>query len=119
MPSLGASDRGSTTEPYALYAALFDARRAPDLDRFLADALQGLLAYDAQKSTRLVPTLSAWFEHSGNLTRTAAALHIHLNTLLKRLERVTSILGTDWREPDRALRLQVALRLHALRSQLS
>ncbi|EXG82740.1 helix-turn-helix domain-containing protein [Cryptosporangium arvum] len=118
MPSLGATDRGSTTEPYALFASLFDASRAPGLDRFLADALQGLLTYDARKSTQLVATLSSYFEHSGNLTRTAAALHIHLNTLLKRLERVTSILGDDWRSPDRALPLQVALRLHALRSRL-
>ncbi|MFI5952157.1 helix-turn-helix domain-containing protein [Cryptosporangium sp. NPDC051539] len=118
MQRLGVTDRGSTAAPYAMFALLFDANRAPDLDRFLADALTALLAHDAQKSTRLVATLSSYFENSGNLTRTAAALHIHLNTLLKRLERVESLLGTDWRAPDRALQLQVALRLHGLRTQL-
>ncbi|MFG1923105.1 helix-turn-helix domain-containing protein [Cryptosporangium sp. NPDC048952] len=119
MPSLGATDRGSTAEPYAMFALLFDAKRGPDLDRFLADALAELLAYDARKSTQLVATLSTYYAHSGNLTRTAGALHIHLNTLLKRLERVESILGPDWRAPDRALALQLALRLHALRSRIS
>jgi hypothetical protein len=39
-----------------------------------------------------------------------------MNTLLKRLDRVGTVLG-DWRTPDRALQLQVALRLHELRTQ--
>ena len=42
---------------------------------------------------------------------------MHLNTLLKRLDRVAAVLGEDWRSPDRALPLQVALRLHELRHQ--
>ena len=62
-------------------------------------------------------TLTAYFHHGGNLTRTAGALHIHLNTLLKRLDRVETVLGRDWRAPDTALQLHVALRLHALRTQ--
>ena len=60
-------------------------------------------------------TVTAYFQHAGNLTRTAAALPVHMNTLLKRLDRVGTVLGDDWRSPDRALQLQVALRLLALR----
>ncbi|WP_307831234.1 PucR family transcriptional regulator [Nucisporomicrobium flavum] len=112
------TDRGATADEYAMFALLFDTGRAQELDRFLGDTLQPLLDYDARRSTRLVATLSAYFTHSGNLTRTAGALHVHLNTLLKRLDRAGSLLGPDWREPDRALQLQVALRLHDLRGQL-
>jgi hypothetical protein len=119
MRSLGVTDRGSTTEPYAMFALLFDSDRVQDLERFLADSLAPLLAYDRRRSTQLVATLSAYFGNSGNLTRTAGALHVHLNTLLKRLDRVDSILDEDWRTPDRALRLQVALRLHDLRTQIN
>ena len=118
MQSLGVTDRGSTAEPFAMFALLFDTDRAPDLDRFLADSLQPLLSYDRHRSTQLVATLSSYFGNSGNLTRTAGALQVHMNTLLKRLDRVESILGADWRAPDRALQLQVALRLHDLRTRI-
>ncbi|MFG1610329.1 helix-turn-helix domain-containing protein [Actinoplanes sp. NPDC049265] len=118
MLSLGVTDSGSTTEPYAMFALLFDTDRAPDLDRFLTAALAPLLAYDQRRSTQLVATLTAYFANSANLTRTASTLHVHLNTLLKRLDRVESILGPAWRDPDRALQLQVALRLHELRGRI-
>lgn len=112
MRILGVADEGSTTEPYSMFALLFDTDRAKDLHRFLGNTLEPLLAYDKRRSTRLVTTLSTYFGNAGNVTRTAAALHVHVNTLLKRLDRVDSILGTGWRAPDRALQLQVALRLH-------
>ncbi|MBM9463988.1 GAF domain-containing protein [Aeromicrobium sp. YIM 150415] len=117
MRTLDISDHGSTTAEYAMFAILFDGGRAGDLDRFLSDSIGSLLAYDARRSTALAATLAAYFEHAGNLTRTARALHVHMNTLLKRLDRVTSLLGEDWRSPDRMLRIQVALRLHTLRAE--
>jgi GAF domain-containing protein/sugar diacid utilization regulator len=118
MQVLGVNDQGSTTEPYAMFALLFDTERANDLHRFLDNALEPLLAHDKRRSTQLVATLSAYFGNAGNVTRTAAALHVHMNTLLKRLDRVDSILGKGWRAPDRALQLQVALRLHDIRTQM-
>ena len=114
MRILGVPDQGSTTEPYAMFALLFDTKRANDLHRFLDDALEPLLAHDKRRSTHLVATLSAYFGNGGNVARTATALHVHVNTLLKRLERVDNILGKQWRLPDRALQLQVALRLYDL-----
>ena len=115
METLGVSDRGATADEYAMFALLFDTGRSQDLDRLLADTVEPLVTYDRKRSTQLVDTLLAYFHHAGNLTRTAAALHVHLNTILKRLDRVAAILGEDWREPDRALQLQVGLRLHELR----
>jgi GAF domain-containing protein/sugar diacid utilization regulator len=118
MLNLGITDQGSTADRYAMFALVFDTERAQDLERFLADSLEPLLAYDRRRSTQLIATLSAFFANSANLTRTAAGLHVHLNTLLKRLDRIESILGEGWRSPDRALRLQVALRLHDLRTNI-
>ncbi|MFI6070104.1 helix-turn-helix domain-containing protein [Actinoplanes sp. NPDC051343] len=118
MHILGVHDQGSTTEPYAMFALLFDTERAKDLHRFLDNALEPLLAHDTRRSTQLVATLSAYFGNAGNVTRTATALHVHTNTLLKRLDRVDSVLGKGWRAPDRALQLQVALRLHDIRTQM-
>jgi sugar diacid utilization regulator len=117
MQSLGVTDQGSTADQYAMFAMLFDTDRAQDLDRFLADSIGALITYDQRRSTQLVATLTAYFTNAGSLTRTASALHVHMNTLLKRLERVATVIGEDWRAPDNALQLHVALRLHALQTQ--
>lgn len=116
MRRLGVADEGATAQRFALFSLLFDDDRSVDLERFLADTIGPLLEHDRRRSTRLVLTLTAYFDHGGHLTRTAAALHVHVNTLLKRLERVEAVLGPDWRSPAEALPLQVALRLHGLRS---
>ena len=44
----------------------------------------------------------------------AAALHVHPNTVSQRLDRVAGLLGAGWRNPARALDLQLALRVHRL-----
>ena len=41
-------------------------------------------------------------------------LHVHVNTVVQRLDRIGSLLGADWQSPDRALEIQLALRVLAL-----
>ncbi|MFD0536439.1 helix-turn-helix domain-containing protein [Actinomadura luteofluorescens] len=48
------------------------------------------------------------------MSRTAERLHIHVNTVSQRLDRIARLLGDDWQAPERALELQLALRLHRL-----
>lgn len=112
--ALGKSDLGTMTGRYALYSLLFDVDRLADLDRFLDDTIGPLVAYDERRSTELVRTAAAYYSHQGNLARTARGLHIHMNTLLKRLERISTVLGEEWRGAE-ALDIQLALRLHELR----
>jgi DNA-binding PucR family transcriptional regulator len=114
---IGTTDVGTTTQDLALYALVFDVERSADLDRFLDEAIGPLVAYDARRSTDLVTTLEAYFANDGNLRRTARALHVHLNTLLKRLDRVSTVLGQDWRAVD-DLHLRLAIRLQSLRREL-
>jgi GAF domain-containing protein len=114
---LGAADLGATTERFALYAMVFDVERKAELERFLEESIGPLLRYDAQRSTDLVTTLEAYFDNDGNLRRTAGALHVHLNTLLKRLDRISSVLDRDWRGGD-DLHLRLAVRLESLRRAL-
>jgi DNA-binding PucR family transcriptional regulator len=45
--------------------------------------------------TDLTATFAAYFEEGGNVTQTARVIHVHVNTLLKRLERVTRLLGAQ------------------------
>lgn len=118
LQMLGHGDRGATTEQYGMYALVFDPTRERDLERFLGDSLGPLIEYDRRRSTDLVTTVNAYFSNSGNLTQTSRAIHVHMNTLIKRLERVGALLGEDWKDPETALRLHLASRLNYLRKSL-
>ena len=85
-----------------------------DVESFVRSALGPLLDYDARRGTQLLGTLRAYFASGTNLARTKDELHIHVNTVVQRLERIESLLGADWNSPDRALELQLALRLRSL-----
>lgn len=113
MGAIGHTDLGATTGRYALYAMIFDSERARELDRFISGSIGPLLDYDRRRGTDLVGTLSAYYLHHANVAATARALHVHVNTLLKRLDRAGTVLGLDWRH-DNDLELQLGLRLHQL-----
>ena len=76
-----------------------------------------MLAWDRQRGAELVPTMEAWFAAGGSLRAAGEALHLHPNTVAQRLERVARLLGDDWRGPNRALDVQVALRVHRMRGE--
>ncbi|ANZ43426.1 diguanylate phosphodiesterase [Lentzea guizhouensis] len=115
MRALGHTDVGATTGRYALYALIFDTDRVRELDRFLDASIGPLVAYDRRRGTDLVGTLSVYYGHRANVAATARALHVHVNTLLKRLDRVSEVLGVDWRT-ENDLELQFGLQLHRLRT---
>ncbi|MFC7343971.1 helix-turn-helix domain-containing protein [Saccharopolyspora griseoalba] len=81
---------------------------------FVRSVLGPVLDYDEQRGTDLVGTLDAYFASGANLNRTKDVLHVHVNTVAQRLERVRALLGEDWQAHDRALELQLALRLHKI-----
>ncbi|MFW5416937.1 GAF domain-containing protein [Nocardiopsis sp. CNT-189] len=85
-----------------------------DVPGFVETTLGPLLAYDRERGTALVETVRAYFAHGSSPARAKDALHVHVNTVAQRLDRVGRLLGPDWQSPPRALELQLALRLHAL-----
>ncbi|MFD4534416.1 helix-turn-helix domain-containing protein [Kitasatospora sp. NPDC058397] len=85
-----------------------------DVDGFVGSALGPLLTYDTRRGTELVRTLRAYFDCGGSLTRAKDELHVHVNTVVQRLDRVEALLGPDWNHPERSLELQLALRLQLL-----
>lgn len=46
--------------------------------------------------------------------RAATALHVHVNTVAQRLDRIGQLLGPEWQQPGRSLDIQLALRLRTL-----
>ncbi|WP_328452466.1 helix-turn-helix domain-containing protein [Amycolatopsis sp. NBC_00438] len=85
-----------------------------DLGAFVRATLGPVLDYDERRGTELAATLRAYFASGAQLARTKDVLHVHVNTVVQRLERIASLLGEDWQAPDRALEIQLALRLHRL-----
>jgi DNA-binding PucR family transcriptional regulator len=63
-----------------------------------------------------VGTLAAYFAAGGSPRHAAGTLHVHVNTVSQRLERIAALLGESWQHPDHALELQIALRLRALQA---
>jgi DNA-binding PucR family transcriptional regulator len=88
-----------------------------EVDSFVDATLGPLLEYDARRGASLVKTLAAYFESGGSAARVAEAVHVHVNTVTQRLGRIGQVLGAGWQQPDRSLELQLALRLHRLRTR--
>lgn len=117
LGALGRAGQGAGTDELGFVGLLLGSVGAGgdrDVSRFLTDTLGPVVDYDARRGTALVRTLEAYFGVGGSLTRAAEQLHVHVNTVTQRLERVGHLLGADWQRPERALEVQLALRLHRL-----
>ncbi|MCK2213143.1 helix-turn-helix domain-containing protein [Actinomadura sp. ATCC 31491] len=110
--ALGRAGDGASAAELGFVGLLVGEGR--DVRGFVDRVLGAVIDYDARRGTALADTLSAYFGTGGSPSRTAEALHIHVNTVTQRLERVGRLLGDGWQEPERALELQLALRLHRL-----
>ncbi|MER5870062.1 helix-turn-helix domain-containing protein [Streptomyces sp. NPDC002044] len=89
-----------------------------DVDAFIEATVGPVLAYDAVRVTELTRTLEAYFDSGGSPTHAAEVLHVHANTVSRRLDRIAELLGPLWQKPDRALEIQMALRLRKARGVL-
>ncbi|WP_410614694.1 helix-turn-helix domain-containing protein [Amycolatopsis sp. lyj-109] len=112
--ALGRTGEGAAMAGLGFLGQLLGDRA--DLDAFVRQTLGPVLDYDERRGTELVATLRAYFANGSQLARTKDVLHVHVNTVVQRLERVASLLGEDWQAPDRALEIQLALRLHRLQN---
>lgn len=77
---------------------------------FREQVLAPLERYDVVRGTSLVDTLTVYCGCTFNLTRAAATLRVHPNTVLYRLRKVGELLGLDIRRPDDLLLLALAAR---------
>lgn len=107
---------GGSASPADLgFAGLLLGGGGAGIEEFVHSCIGPVLDYDERRSTALGQTLEAYFGVGGSLARAAEVLHVHVNTVSQRLERLSSLLGEDWQQPQRALEIQLALRLQRLR----
>jgi DNA-binding PucR family transcriptional regulator len=76
-------------------------------------ALGPLLESDAQSGSDYVRTLDAYLSCDRHLERTAAALHVHPNTVRYRITKAQEKLGVDLHDVEHRFLLELALRVQA------
>jgi GAF domain-containing protein len=79
--------------------------------RNVLDALRGLVTYDLEHGADLARTLDAFVTNGGSVSRTAAALFVHRNTLRQRLRRIEELTGQAPEEFDNWLTAGLAARM--------
>ncbi|MFE5614816.1 helix-turn-helix domain-containing protein [Streptomyces sp. NPDC056524] len=106
------SGEGAAAEDLGFLGLLLADTR--DIEGFVDRTIGQVVAYDGRRGTDLVRTMDAYFASGMSPARTKDDLHVHVNTVAQRIERIGRLLGPDWQSPARALEIQLALRLHAM-----
>ena len=81
-----------------------------ELQRFYAETVAPLVAYDEQYETDLVQTLETFLDCDGNVANTAQRLFTHRHTIRYRLERVRDLYGLDVGSTDGREKLSLGLK---------
>ncbi|MFD5765845.1 helix-turn-helix domain-containing protein [Streptomyces sp. NPDC127049] len=112
LHALGRTGEGADIADLGFIGVLLGDRA--DIGPYVERVLGPVLAYDTERGTELVRTLHAYYDQGSSLSRAKDALHVHVNTVVQRLDRVAQLLGPDWNTPASALEIHLALRLHHL-----
>ena len=90
-----------------LLASTSDELRRSYRDRLLAD----ITAYDAAHGSELLRTLRVFLDNNGSWSRCSQLLHVHVNTLRYRIQRVEELTGRDLADFSTRVDFYLALRL--------
>ncbi len=81
-----------------------------ELQRFYAETVEPLVAYDEQYETDLIQTLETFLDADGNVAGTAQRMFTHRHTIYYRLERVRELSGLDVSSSDGREKLSLGLK---------
>ncbi|AWG98469.1 helix-turn-helix domain-containing protein [Rhodococcus ruber] len=100
-----------TVESLGMYRLFAHVGGVDALAAAAEETLAPVLRADSRDGSDLLHTLQTYLEKDRRATETARALHVHVNTLRYRIERVGKLLGVDLDDPDARFFLLLALRL--------
>jgi PucR family transcriptional regulator, purine catabolism regulatory protein len=100
---------------YRLLSLLLET---PELHSFYKETL-GDMNDETLANEEFITTLETFFEEHGNLSQTANRLHVHRNTLLYRMERISQIGSFDLDNADTRLAVHLALKIRRLLMKLT
>ncbi|KOS57626.1 hypothetical protein Z051_03780 [Rhodococcus rhodochrous KG-21] len=111
MLTLDRQGEVGTAERLGIYRILLSNGGPREVERLYRLYLGALCDEEERSGVPLIQTLDVYLRNSQRHAATAAELNVHSNTLYQRLDKLSRILGPRWKEPDRALDLQLILRL--------
>lgn len=111
LRALDREDECAVATELGFYRPLFSEAGRGEIRTFVDHTVGPLVEHDRKHGTELTSTLETFLAIGQNHTRAAADLHVHPNTLYRRLDRVTALLGDGWRRAPRTLEVQLALHL--------
>ncbi|WP_329121126.1 helix-turn-helix domain-containing protein [Streptomyces sp. NBC_01353] len=117
LTALGATGKAASAQQLGPVMTLLSHER--DVDGFIRATIGPVLEFDARRSADLAVTLEAYYAAGGSPTRAARRLYLHPNTVSRRLDRITELLGPQWQDLTAGLDIQLALRLHRTRESLA
>lgn len=103
-----------TWEELGIYAVLSLLPKHAIVDKFLNGYVMPLVRYDEAHNSSLVRTLKVYFQMGCNIKLAAGAMYTHYNTVVYRLDKIKSLLGISFDDPEARLKLQLGLKIYEM-----
>jgi sugar diacid utilization regulator/putative methionine-R-sulfoxide reductase with GAF domain len=112
----GGAGRVTSYRSLGALRLLLEVRDPEVLRRFVDETLGPILAYAQRHRTPLLPTLEALVAQRWNQRAAGRQLHVHINTLAYRVQRIEDLLGASLDDAETRVVLSVALQARQLLS---
>lgn len=106
-PDGGVATLAELRTPVLLQDVIAHLRARPEL---LDPRIRALVDYDASHRSDLVTSLQTFFLAGGDLSVAAESLHVHVNTLRYRINRVRELTDLDLRDPATRFLTELSIR---------
>lgn len=103
-----------TWEQLGIYAILSLLPKHANVDKFLDRYMKPMVLYDKTHHSSLIRTLKVYFQMGCNIKLTAGAMYTHYNTVVYRLDKIKSLLGISFDDPEARLQLQIVLKIYEM-----
>ena len=110
----GASGQVSSYRNLGAFRLLLEVQNPMALRRFVDETLGPLLRYQEGRRTPLVETLEHLSAEHWNRRAASRALHLHVNSLSYRVQRIEALLGVSLEDAETRVALSIALRARTL-----
>jgi len=97
-------------EHLGAYSVLLSVNNIGELDSFAIGILGKLIQHDAEKNSDLLHTLTVFLSETGSHKDISAKLHVHVNTLKYRLQKIQEILGMALEDPEDRFNIHLAIK---------
>lgn len=95
------------------YYMLASSMTQRDLQNLVDDTILPLVNFDEENSGDLVLTLECYINNRFNVTKTAADMFVHRNTMINKLDKINDILRIDLENFENVMKIQMGI--HAIK----